>query len=102
MAVCETFDPDCYGCQLRAKSIAVSDDAMPNRRDSRPFVPPRRANPTWERGVAGERRADGSFMPILDTAGGRMGVKAYSENRHQVEERVRQLKTDPNVFTRKD
>lgn len=102
MALCEEYREDCYGCHLREKGIALAGDATPSRRDDRRFVPPRRHEPTWEKGRAGEYRPDGSFMPYLTPTGGRMGIKSYSENRRKVDERVRRLKTDPNVLSRKD
>lgn len=39
MPICETFDPDCYGCQQRAKEITVPDKAMPSRHFTSPRVP---------------------------------------------------------------
>lgn len=83
MAVCETYDPNCYGCQLRAKNVGLSAEAIPNRQNK---VPPRQvSDPSWEKGRAGETRNDGSFMPYLDSVGQPMGVKELSSKRNVVE-----------------
>ena len=84
----------CYACSLRAKGLQAVKPA--HRRN---HVPPSRANPVWEAGKAGEVRADGSFMPYLTASGARMGVKEFSENRHRITERVKELKTNPHVFS---
>lgn len=39
MPVCETFDPTCYGCQLRAKDLTVPDVVLPSRRHTSSRVP---------------------------------------------------------------
>ena len=83
MAVCETYDPDCYGCQLRSKRVGLGASAIPSRQNK---VPPRKVqDPSWEKGRAGETRADGSFMPYLDRQGQPMGVKELSSKRSVVE-----------------
>lgn len=86
---------DHYGCRLRAKGVAVAPSAMPSRRNT---VPPRRADPAWERGVAGEHRPGGGFMPFLGDDGKPMPVKEHGERRTEVAGRVKRLKSDPNVF----
>lgn len=86
---CDTFDPNCYGCQLRAKGIGFSAAAMPTRQNS---VPPRAADPAWERGVAGEHRPDGSFIPYLNaTTSEPIGVKEFGEKRHIYEQAIQDL-----------
>lgn len=89
MSVCAVYDPNCYGCQLRAKGVGLSAAAIPSRQNS---VPPATPNPAWERGRAGEHRVDGSFMPYLDKNDSPMPIKEYTENRHKVDEQVRRLK----------
>lgn len=89
----------CYACRLRAKGFAVAAAAMPNRLANSRRAAPHTADPAWERGIKGERRPDGSFMPYLSpTSGAPLRVKEYGENRRQVEDRVKRLKTDPHVF----
>jgi hypothetical protein len=88
--VCTRYDPDCYGCQLRSKDIALSASATPSRQNS---VPPRAADPAWERGVAGEHRPDGSWLPYLNSNLDPMPIKEYGENRHQVDEGIRRNKS---------
>lgn len=83
-------DPNCdckaYGCVKRREGFGyVSGAATPTRTQRRPFRPGPRFN-SWEAGLAGEHRADGSFMPYLDANGARMGIKEYSENRRAVDE----------------
>lgn len=85
----------CYGCELKAKNISLSSRIIPSRQNA---VPPRTPDPAWERGRAGERRPDGSFMPFLSPNRQTMGVKEYGERRREVDEQVKRLKSDPNVF----
>lgn len=59
-------DPTHYACQLRAKGISVAPSATPTRTIGRKGSERHRFN-AWERGVAGETRADGSFMPYFST-----------------------------------
>lgn len=101
MTICAT--PNCdahYGCQLRTKGVAVLPSATPSRtacrqQPARPMVAP-----SWEKGVAGEHRPDGSFMPYLNDHREVMGVHEFAEKRHDVTEAVKRLKTDPNVFAK--
>lgn len=97
MATCQI--PDCtehYACALRAKGFSVSPAATPTRRNR---IPTRhKANPAWERGVAGEHRADGSFMPYLGDGNRKIHVKEAGERRREIDARVHRLKNDPNVF----
>lgn len=84
-----------FACSLRAKGVQVSPAATPNRRNK---VPPRKPDPAWERGTAGEHRVDGSFMPYLNDKGSPLHVKEHGERRREIDERVKRLKTDPHVF----
>jgi hypothetical protein len=95
MAVCSTYDPDCYGCRLRAKGVGIDPAATPTRTRNR--VPTQVFAPrnSWEAGVAGEHRPDGSFMPYQGADGYPMGVKEHAERRHEVTEKVRRLKSTP-------
>jgi hypothetical protein len=89
--ICTEFDPDCYGCQLRQKDVGLSAAAIPSRQnDVRPATP---ADPSWEKGRAGERRRDGSFMPYLNHAGSPMGIKEYSERRREIDGQVRAVRS---------
>lgn len=54
--------------------------------------------PSWEKGIAGEHRVDGSFMPYLNDHREEMGVHEFGNKRHDVTEAVKRLKSDPNVF----
>jgi hypothetical protein len=44
------------------------------------------AEPSWERGIAGERRPDGSFMPYLSGDGSPMGVHEAQSRHGDIEE----------------
>ena len=74
----------CYGCELKAKGITL---VCVNQRND---VAPRRADGnSWEKGRAGEHRADGSFMPYLNDVGSPLPIKDYAENRRSFDERRR-------------
>lgn len=102
MSVCTV--PECvehYACQLRAKGLYVSTMAMPTRMSNRrhPYRPVK--EPSWEKGVVGEHRSDGSFMPVLAPGTDRpMGVHEHQSQSHKVEEGIRALKSDPAVFSK--
>lgn len=88
-----------YGCALRDKGIQVPASAIPTRvacrtRRFRPIV-----QPSWEKGVAGETRPDGSFMPYLGANRDLIRVKEAGERRHDIETQVARLKSDPTVFS---
>lgn len=84
-------DCDTYGCELRRKGFTLSSAATPTRTQRRPFRPGPRFN-SWEKGVKGEHRPDGSFMPYLNGDGQKIHVKEFSENRKEYEAiRARQI-----------
>lgn len=92
MAVCETFDPDCFGCRIRAKALSYSRAASPTARSSK--APPRTPDPAWERGLAGEQRPGGTFMPYLNAKGDPMHVKEASGQRRRIADtRRKQIQT---------
>lgn len=41
--------------------------------------------PSWEKGVAGTNRPDGSFVPFVDAKGNDIGVKQYADNRGRLD-----------------
>lgn len=87
---CETS----YGCQLRRKSVGYAMVATPTARARRPWRDGSKVNHnSWEAGVAGERRRDGSFIPYVgDKTGRRIHVKEYGERRHELTQaRKRQI-----------
>lgn len=84
---------DDFGCRIKHAQFSVA--ATPSRMNQ---VAPRVPNNSWEKGVAGENRCDGSFMPYLTTARAPMGVHEYATRRHEVTEQVSRLKSDPNVL----
>lgn len=78
----------CFACKLDTVSV---DARMHARRTTR-YVPPRKADNPWERGVAGEHRVDGSFMPYIDQDYAPIGVKKFAENRSRYETTIRRNK----------
>lgn len=89
-------DPDivCPSCSRNSvkrilQSPALTAAAAPSTKNK---VPPPQANPVWEKGVAGERRRDGSFVPYLKADGSRIGVKQFADNRKKYEGILRRKK----------
>ena len=88
-------DPDtvCQDCDGTVKRIlqapALTAAAAPSRQNK---VPPPKANPVWERGIAGSERRDGSFVPYLHADGSKIGVKEFADNRTKYERAIRENK----------
>ena len=86
-------DEVCQDCGGTVKRIlqapALTAAAAPSRQNK---VPPPQADPVWEKGIAGETRRDGSFVPYLDKEGGRIGVKDFADNRKKYERILRRKK----------
>lgn len=90
--------PDCqehYACGLRAKGIQVNPIAVtPNRHALRRDPGVRKPNCSWEKGIVYDERPDGSRMPLFAPGTRRpLRLKEYGENRRQIDEQVRRLKT---------
>lgn len=83
-------DCDTYGCQLRRKGIQVPPSATPTRTPR--FVQRRPRWNNWEKGIAGEHRRDGSFMPYIHANGAEIGVKEWSDNRRKYGSQLRAAK----------
>lgn len=87
--------PLCFRCK------GVSYGKVPGGAQSGNSAAPAKADPAWERGVAGEYRSDGSFVPYLTMQGGAgdvMHVKEYAENRHKIEAIRDRHRNDPSFF----
>ena len=69
------------------QSPALTADATPNR--GRNKIPPRRPNNNWERGKAGEHRADGSFVPYVKSDGDHIPIKEFADYRSKYEGMLR-------------
>jgi len=86
-------DPDtvCQDCGGTVKRIlqapALTAAAAPSRMNK---VPPPQANPAWEKGIAGEHRRDGSFVPYVHADGSRIGVKEFADNRTKYKRIIRE------------
>lgn len=82
-------DCDCgsYACELRAKGVQTNAGAATSHRRGRPGSNAEYNG--WERGFAGETRADGSFMPYTHGDGTPIRNKEFAENRHTFTERRR-------------
>lgn len=79
---------DCFGCRIQ--SVQFDPRATPSRRNNEP---PSKAAPAWERGIAGEHRRDGSFMPFIDDRTmNPIRVKQFGEHRHRYEEAIRRVR----------
>ena len=89
-------DPDtvCQDCGGTVKRIlqapALTAAAAPSRMNK---VPPPQANPAWEKGIAGQHRRDGSFVPYVHADGSRIGVKEFADNRTKYERNIRENRT---------
>ena len=68
------------------QSPALTADAVPSTRNK---IPPRKANPTWEKQVAGEHRNDGSFVPYRKADGKTIPIKEFTDNRSKYEGMLR-------------
>ena len=92
--IADNPDEVCQDCgEETAKRIlqspALTAAAAPSTKNK---VPPPQANPVWERGVAGEHRRGGTFVPYLDGEGQRIGVKDFADNRKKYERILREKK----------
>lgn len=69
--------PDCdclaYACRLRAKGVQLSPGAATTQRRGKPGS--NAEHNGWERGLAGEARRHGTFMPYLDATGKKIPIK---------------------------
>jgi hypothetical protein len=92
MAVCETFDPECYGCRLRADAPNIAPSATPSRMNS---VPPPKANPAWERGVVTQKRPGGTEMPVFrpGSTSSYLRVKEAGERRREIDRTLKDYAT---------
>ena len=86
--ICE----ECEGSVKRVlQSPQITASSMPTRKNA---VPPKRHEPQWEKGRAGERRVDGSFAPYLRPADQTpMGVKEFADNRSKYEGHLRKVRS---------
>ena len=86
----DTICQDCGGTVKRIlQAPALTAAAAPSRMNK---VPPPQANPAWERGIAGEHRRGGSFVPYVHADGSRIGVKEFADNRTKYERIIREKK----------
>ena len=86
----DTVCQDCGGTVKRIlQAPALTAAAAPSRMNK---VPPPQANPAWEKGIAGQHRRDGSFVPYVHADGSRIGVKEFADNRTKYERIIREKK----------
>ena len=86
----DTVCQDCGGTVKRIlQAPALTAAAAPSRMNK---VPPPQANPAWEKGISGEHRRDGSFVPYVHADGSRIGVKEFADNRTKYERILREKK----------
>jgi hypothetical protein len=76
---------DCFGCRIQ--TVRLSTSCTPSRNND---AAPATANPAWEKGVVGEHRRDGSFMPYIENhTMNAIHVKEFAENRRHYESELR-------------
>jgi hypothetical protein len=88
-------DEDKAKAEYKAKLQSLAFGKVPGGNRSGKFVFRPKPNASWEAGVKGETRADGSFMPYLDQHGSPIGVKQWGEKRHEYEARLTELRNPP-------
>ena len=87
----DTICQDCGGTVKRIlQAPALTAAAAPSTKNK---VPPPQANPVWEKGIAGQHRRDGSFVPYVNADGSRIGVKEFADNRTRYERNIRENRT---------
>lgn len=72
-------DPNSYGARLRAKGVQITAGAATSTRRGTPDTNSRYNG--WERGIAGESRPGGTFMPYFDNDGTIVRNKQMSEGK---------------------
>ena len=91
--IADNPDKVCQDCGETVKRIlqspALTAAAAPSQMNK---VPPRKADPAWERGTAGEHRRGGTFVPYVHADGSRIGVKEFADNRTEYERNIRENK----------
>lgn len=75
-------DCQAYACKLRRKGVTVSSKATPTRHNRKPPAP--HTNNSWEKGIAGENRGHGTFMPYLGADGKPVPIKQKSDAESKV------------------
>lgn len=95
---CEPGCTEHYACELRAKNVGVAPSSMPSRFNHgklRPIV-----QPSWEKGIATEKRPGGYEMPYLNENGTRLRVKEAGERRHEIAAIRDRQRNAPSPFTK--
>ena len=92
--ISDDADVTCPSCEEPAvkrilQLVALTAAAAPSQKNK---VPPPQADPAWEKGIAGEHRRGGTFVPYLDGEGERIGVKKFADNRKKYERILREKK----------
>ena len=91
--IADNPDEICQDCGEAVRRVlqapALTADAAPSTKNK---VPPPQANPVWEKGIAGEHRRGGTFVPYLKNDGSRIGVKEFADNRTKYERILREKK----------
>lgn len=81
--------PGCFACKLESVQVSASIHA-PRATRVAPRAP---ALNSWERGVAGEHRSDGSFMPYLNPDLSPIGVHQFAGKRGIYEAAIEKNRT---------
>lgn len=72
-----------YACRLRQNRHMIAPSATPSRFRHGKIRPMQ--DPSWEKGIATEKRPGGIEMPLLNEHGSPIHVKEYGERRHEIE-----------------
>ncbi len=78
--------------EYREKLQSLGFGKVPGGNRTGKFKPRPMPKPSWEAGVKGEHRPDGSFMPYLDKHGAPIGVKQWGEDRRNYEAKLAELR----------
>ncbi len=89
---------DAQACRICGTSLSrlfspprIAPSATPSRKNA---VPPRDADPAWERGMVGDHRPDGSFVPYINDDGTPIRVHQFQNERHALEPAIAQRRAE--------
>ena len=84
---------DAEAFKAKLKSLSFGSVPGGNRKGKYAYRKP--PNMSWEAGIAGETRADGSFWPHLHADGKPIRQKEWGENRQVYERNIRDVRNAP-------
>lgn len=86
----------CFTDRVRTQHLGV-----PTKDSTRTVTPPSTMQaPSWEKGVAGEYRPGGGFVPYIGAGkASPMGIKEAAEKRTEIKRIRDRQRNDPHVFS---